>query len=188
MELDSILGLPTGITFGRSPQILLGGGFGCVNFAGTTTDTTGTYALTAYGDVWLTINAAGQNIPYTLHGALNDHSPFGGYYLRVVNNSDSCSLTIPPSGINNYSNSLNAQISVFPNPNNGVFALRINAGSRVNGQILVLDGVGRQLYTQPIDIIGAYSTTIDVSNFAAGIYFVQIRTANGFATKKISIQ
>jgi hypothetical protein len=188
MQIDSILGLPTGITFGRSPAVILGGGFGCVNFAGTTTDTVGTYPLTAYGHAWLTASAAGQHFPYTVNGNLNGHSPFGGYYLRVVHTGDSCSLTIPPNGIKEYYNNLNAQISVFPNPNNGIFNLKINAASPVAGQIQIYDGIGRKLYEQPIDIIGLYTTTLDLSRFASGIYFLQVRTPQGVGTKKISIE
>ena len=185
MQLDSILGLPTGISFGRSPAFVYGGGLGCVSFFGTTTDSVATYPITAYGTVWLTGSAAGQSFPYTLHGNLNQYSSFGGYYLRVVSSADSCVLT---AGISDYFSSLNAQVSVFPNPNNGVFNLKVNAASPVTGQIFVYDAIGRKIYEQPIDIIGAYNTTINLSGFAAGIYSVQVHTPNGTAVKKISVQ
>ena len=187
VQIDSILGLPTGITFGRSPAVVLGGGYGCINFAGTTNDTTGIYPLQAWGNAWLTATVAGQTQPYTVRGNLNSHSPFGGYYLRVVRPGDSCSLVIP-SGINDFFNNLNAQLSVFPNPNHGTFNLKITAGSPIAGQILIFDAIGKKLYEQPIDFTGIYTNTIDVSRFASGIYYLQVRTAHGLATTKITVE
>ena len=187
VQIDSILGLPTGITFGRSPAVVLGGGYGCINFAGTTNDTTGIYPLQAYGNAWLTATAAGQSRPYTVRGNLNSHSPFGGYYLRVVHSGDSCSLTIP-SGINDYFTNLNAQVSVFPNPSNGVFNLKVTSSSQINGQVLVFDAIGKKLFEQALDFTGIYSTTIDLSRFATGIYSLQVRTAHGFVTTKLSVE
>ena len=186
VEIDSIKGLPTGITFGLSPRVLMGGGSGCVEFSGTTTDTTGTYPITAYGTAWLSAAAAGQNFPVARRGNLNQYSSFGGYYLRVVGISDSCSLTIP-SGIN-YVKALNAEVSVFPNPNNGVFGLKINAASPVIGQILVYDATGRKVYEQAIDILSVYTTTINLSRFASGLYSLQVCTPNGSVLKKVSIE
>ena len=187
VEIDSIKGMPVGITFGRSPKVLLGGGYGCVNFAGTTTDTTGTYNLTAYGTAWLTASAAGQNFPNARRGILNGFSTFRTYYLRVVGVSDSCSLTIP-SGISDHFNNLNAEVSVFPNPNNGVFVLKINEASPVAGQILVYDAIGRKVYEQSINISGVYTTTLNLSSFGSGLYSLQVRTPHGNALKKISVE
>ncbi|MDB5284975.1 MAG: hypothetical protein JWO06_4050 [Bacteroidota bacterium] len=187
VEIDSIKGLPNGITFGRSPRVLLGGGYGCVNFAGTTTDSVGTYQLTAYGTAWLTANAQGQNFPVARRGPLNQYSSFGGYYLRVVGISDSCSLTIP-SGINDHFNNLNADVSVYPNPNNGVFALKISTASAVAGQLFVYDAVGRKLYEQALNISGVYTTTLDLGKFGSGLYTLQVHTAQGTASKKISVE
>lgn len=183
IELDSIHGMPTGITFGRSPMRVPGGGYGCVTFSGTTTDTVGIYPLTAYGIAWLT--AEGQEVPY--RGNLDTLSPFGAYYLRVVNTPDSCHLTVP-TGISSYSNSLNAIVSVYPNPNNGVFELTINAASPVTGEISVYDGIGRIVYEQPVDVLGIYNTSLNLSKFSAGLYTLQIHTPQGSTTRKISIQ
>lgn len=185
VKLDSIAGLPANITWGVYPSVLPGGAQGCINFSGTTTDTTGTYSLNAYGTVWFTGTIAGQSGEYPYTGNLNQFSPFGGYYLRVVGSGDSCVLT---AGIHNYSNSLNAEVSVYPNPTSGLFELRMNAASPVNGKIFVFDELGQQVFEQSVEALGVYTTSIDLSKFGSGLYTLQIRTPQGNVSKKISVQ
>ncbi len=190
VRIDSIAGLPTGISWSRNPTVLLGGGNGCLRLDGTTTDTVGQYDLVAYGTAWLRVlvpNTPLGNIdtPYTYNGNLNRFSPFGGYYVTVINQGDACSHV---TGINDFSGDLNTALSVYPNPNNGVFTLSLNAGNRVNGNINVIDATGRLVYSQPIDVLGLYNTTIDVSRFSKGLYTIQVRTTNGYAAKNISVE
>ncbi len=189
VRIDSILGLPNGITFGLSPRTILGGGKGCVSFYGTTTDAVGNYPITAIGTAWLTGNAAGQTIPYTRRGNLNQYAPFSGYYLRVVSTPDSCHLYIDSvTSVTNYNQSLNAKINVFPNPTAGVFTLQVNSGSPVTGMVFIFDALGRRVHEQPIDVLGPYSTTIDISKFGAGLYTLQVSTPQGSAVQKISVE
>jgi len=85
VNMDSIQGLPTGISWSRNPVVLKGGGFGCVEFYGTTTAPAGQYPLTAYGTAWghASNSTLGIDTPVTYKGNLNNFSPFGGYYLVV---------------------------------------------------------------------------------------------------------
>src|SRR6476659_8580474 len=53
VQVDSVTGLPNGIVFSKNPTVILGGGNGCVNFAGTTNDPTGRYPVTAWGKAWV---------------------------------------------------------------------------------------------------------------------------------------
>lgn len=189
VRIDSIDGLPTGITYGISPRVIRGGGKGCVTFSGTSNDTVGTYPITAIGTAWLHGSYAGQTIPYAKRGNLNADAPFSAYYLRVVSTPDSCHLFIDStSSVLDYSRSLNAKVNVFPNPNNGIFTLQVNSGSPVTGNVIIYDAIGRQVHSQPIDVLGAYITTIDLSRFGSGLYTLQISTPQGSAVKKISIE
>jgi hypothetical protein len=189
VRIDSIDGVPNGITYGISPRVVLGGGKGCISFYGTTTDPVGNYPLKAIGHAWLTGSVYGQSIPYEKSGDLTSVAPFNGYFLRVVSTADSCHLYIDSTtAIKDYSSSLNARINVFPNPNNGIFTLQVNAASPVSGKVIVYDATGRQIYEQPIDVLGPYITSIDISRFSAGLYTLQISTPQGSAVKKISIQ
>lgn len=191
VRMDSITGLPNGISWAKNPDVLIGGGNGCVRFAGTTNDPTGRYNLTAYGTVWFHVTSPGF-APYVpaidtfiqRAGNLNQFSPFGDYYLDVINQGDVCHAV----GINDFSSDLNSALSVYPNPSNGSFEVRLNAGSRVNGDINVIDMTGRIVYSQKLDVLGLYNTTVDLTKFSKGLYTVQLRTAEGFASKNISVE
>ncbi len=189
VQIDSIAGLPTGINWTKNPDILYGGGNGCVNFSGTTTDTAGTYPLTAFGTAWLRIqvtNPIAIDTPYVIHGNLNRYSPFGDYYVVVINQGAPC--VHPTTGIKDFSKDLNTVMNVYPNPNNGSFEVSLNTGSRVNGSLNVIDMTGRTVYSQNLDIMGLYSTHINLTTLPKGIYTVQLKSAEGVTAKNISIQ
>lgn len=191
--IDSIGGLPAGISAFLAPAVLYGGSNGCVNFNGTTTDPTGLYYLTAYGTVWLRAqgNAFGQAFDRAVppqRGNLNQYSPFGEFYLHVIETGDPCNQPPVNTGINDISSELNAALSVYPNPSNGVFEVRLNAGGRVSGDVNVVDVTGRIVYSQRIDVNGLYTTTVNLSQFAKGLYTVQVKTATGIAAKSISVE
>src|ERR1043165_2067801 len=93
VRIDSIAGLPNGITWSKNPDLLLGGGNGCVRFTGTTTDSVGRYDLTAFGTAWLHIQGSGLftiDTTRQVSGDLNRYSPFGGYYVDVINQGGAC--------------------------------------------------------------------------------------------------
>src|SRR5579863_5642884 len=109
VQLDTVNGLPAGIQWAKSPNVLDGGHVGCVNFYGTTTAAAGQYDLTGIGTVWThdTGTIPVINRPFdtamVYHGSLNQYPGFGNYYLKV------CSSV---SGINNYNAELNSIINV----------------------------------------------------------------------------
>jgi Secretion system C-terminal sorting domain/SprB repeat len=84
VRMDSISGLPTGITWVRNPTVLKGGGLGCVEFTGSTTDTAGTYPITGWGWVWgsISIPLLGNQTLDTFI-SLNRIPPFNNYYVVV---------------------------------------------------------------------------------------------------------
>ena len=85
-------------------------------------------------------------------------------------------------------NTVNLSASVYPNPTTGVFAFALNAEQKLNGEITVTDVTGRTIYSKITQVVPFYQTTIDLSGFAKGIYFVQYKTDEGIAAKKISIE
>ncbi|MCW5906893.1 MAG: T9SS type A sorting domain-containing protein [Chitinophagales bacterium] len=187
IRLDSIAGLPAGITWSKNPNVLLGGGNGCVQFTGTSNAAPGNYPLEAFGTVWMRIQVQQPiqiDTPYTYNGSMNRFSPFGDYYLDVINSGAVCHAT----GINDFNADLNAALSVFPNPNNGMFNVVLNSGSRVNGTLAVVDMTGRVVFNQALDVIGLHNTAVDLTNLPKGLYTLQLKTAEGFASKNISVQ
>ena len=78
-------------------------------------------------------------------------------------------LSMPTSGIS--SNFMDALVSVYPNPTNGIVNLSF-ASFEMNKYLLsVFDIKGTQILTEPIN---NQETTIDLSNQTTGIYFVKL--------------
>jgi hypothetical protein len=193
LVLDSVTGFPSGITVALNPANghFYGGSHACAVVSGTTTDTVGSYPIIFHG----TISLSGNPIPFLFSGdttvplsvlQASSHNPFSSNML-VINPGDSCRGPVN-AGISDFNSALNAILSVYPNPNNGLFELKLNPGGRLNGEIRIVDITGRMLYNQKIDIMGLYNTTIDLSRYSKGLYTLQLISDNGFASKNISIE
>jgi hypothetical protein len=100
VRLDSINGLPTGINWVKNPDVLRGGGYGCVEFSGVTSDTAGTYMLHPIGMIWAHLSAPiiGLDVDTFSYGAIDRFPPFRNYY--VVVDSAQQPLTVKATVIN----------------------------------------------------------------------------------------
>ena len=56
VRLDSLAGLPAGISWTKSSNTLPGGGIGCISLTGTTSDTAGIYNVSAFGKIWVNLS------------------------------------------------------------------------------------------------------------------------------------
>ena len=97
-------------------------------------------------------------------------------------------MSVVQEMMSDFSADLNSAMYVYPNPSNGNFEFKLNAGKRINGEIAVYDMTGRKVFTEALDAVGIYTTSIDISRFAKGLYTLQLRTADGFASKRISVE
>ncbi len=75
-------------------------------------------------------------------------------------------------------------LSVFPNPSNGVFNISFDSNVSSPSEIMVLDVSGRQIYGSFID---SNNLSVDISKYENGVYFVVIKGENYQVTKKIEI-
>lgn len=80
---------------------------------------------------------------------------------------------------------LTDNISIVPNPSDGIFELSFVSGSPAVS-IAVTDISGRQIYGEELPrFSGSYKNKIDLRAFDQGIYFVRITGENGTAVRKI---
>jgi hypothetical protein len=182
IKVTSFPGLPVGLVKSVYPAngIVYPLGRMCINIAGTTSDTVGFYEILYNGTAF---TQAG-NAPFSY---LRDNIPgaLPVYALRVINTGDACPQTdTVATGINRISNR-GIAFSVNPNPTTGVFTFALNAEQKLNGEVNVVDVTGKTIYTQLTQAASVYQTTIDLSRFAKGIYFVQYRSTEGMVSKKI---
>ncbi len=122
-RLDSIVGLPSGITWSKSPNVLLGGGNGCVRLYGTTTAPPGRYQIQGWGTAWVHVTAPsmGMDTLTTTSGNMNPYSPFGNYYVEVINAGAPCR---PPFSVSlgpDRTVCLNYDVTVNPNITSGEY-------------------------------------------------------------------
>jgi len=98
--------------------------------------------------------------------------------------SESCqTITINLAGVEDLTLN-NDMINVYPNPTNGQFNLEVENASDVT--IVVADILGNIIPTQVIDNLnGKYN--VNMSAIADGVYFVQVKNGNYYATKRITV-
>ncbi|MDX5319667.1 MAG: PKD domain-containing protein [Bacteroidota bacterium] len=82
-------------------------------------------------------------------------------------------------------NVVNGQLNVYPNPSNGIFNLDLSGLNTDNLQIEVYAANGQLIGAETL-IQGA-GAQVDLSNAAAGVYLVKVRTAEGVHTARITL-
>ncbi|MDT8394547.1 MAG: T9SS type A sorting domain-containing protein, partial [Bacteroidales bacterium] len=86
-------------------------------------------------------------------------------------------------------NDLNIGVSVFPNPNNGSFTIKL---SSEHGQVIkmqIRSILGEVIFSEEeLKVDGEYVKESDLSNYAEGIYFLLLENNNKVLTEKIVVQ
>ncbi|MCD6069283.1 MAG: hypothetical protein K0S33_4109 [Bacteroidetes bacterium] len=112
--------------------------------------------------LWIT-DDAGADIGYLTSWTLEFDNAVGVKELKTVNNL----------------------ITVYPNPNNGIFTVRSSTNGSVKAEILSLNG-------QLVDTFSlngkSAQQTVDLHHLAKGMYFVKAIGENGVQTDKIIIE
>jgi len=79
-------------------------------------------------------------------------------------------------------------LSVFPNPSNGVFNILFDSDIKQKIKITIFNLLGEELYYEEIeDCIGEFNKRIDSDSYNCGIYFINIETENSILTSKLII-
>lgn len=178
--------LPTGLSKTTYPPsgTMYPQGRMCIRISGTTTDTTGYYEVLYDGMAYTSQgNAPFSYLRMNLPGAIPD------YALTVINQGDACPNTdTVATGITKHNRNLGSVFSIFPNPTNGVFEFNLNTPEKTAGEINVMNVTGQLVFSQKTNPAFYYHTTINISQYPRGIYFVEYRTVEGVAVKKILVE
>ncbi len=95
----------------------------------------------------------------------------------VISNSN-CSV------INSSQNLLLDNMEVYPNPASQNIHIKLLAQQQFNGTLQILTSTGNIVYQEEVN---QKLTTIDISLFSKGIYFIKIQNEHQSLVKKISI-
>ncbi|RZK22973.1 MAG: T9SS type A sorting domain-containing protein [Hymenobacter sp.] len=80
-------------------------------------------------------------------------------------------------------------LTLFPNPAQGAFTLRLPAlGTERQAQVSVFNSLGQQLQTRSLELSPAGTQTqVDVSNLAAGLYTVRVQAGTQVASQHLTV-
>jgi parallel beta-helix repeat protein len=97
--------------------------------------------------------------------------------VRNVNVKD-CQLSVKEGGIEEY-------VSLYPNPNQGMFTVEVNKGN--SASVIVLNSVGQVVKEFKLQKTEMSKFDIDLSNQGDGIYMVRIMTDEGSVVKRVTV-
>jgi len=83
--------------------------------------------------------------------------------------------------------SIDATITVFPNPNNGQFTISIASEKAKRYTIELVNELGQILLEKQTVEVTEAKLQIDASNFGSGVYLLKVISKDGIATKQIVI-
>ena len=84
------------------------------------------------------------------------------------------------TGINEL-NSENQEITLHPNPTNGIFSLDFKKAS----EIKIINTLGIVVHDEKVEQTGAGTRSIDLTNFANGIYLIKVLHGDSFSNVKV---
>ena len=86
-------------------------------------------------------------------------------------------------------NELNVGVSIYPNPNNGSFTIKLSSNENESVKMQIRNIIGEVLFAEEdLSINGEFVKVIDLSSYAEGIYFLVLENNNKILTEKIVVQ
>ena len=120
-------------------------------------------------------------LSYTCNVNQRQVNPNNSLTIRQKSHSNSTKRTGQTTGINQVTGNKYYQVSIYPNPNNGIFVLETNASAKQTLQLF--DVNGNLVLTQ---IISGRSV-IDASGLSEGLYNLNLISNNALINKRIVI-
>ena len=96
-----------------------------------------------------------------------------------------CSTTVTQLSVDEFSN---VDFSIYPNPNNGEFTVKLNSASNDDIEIEVFDIGGRRIFDRSYTNNSNFDEIITLNNVQSGMYLVNVTDGQKTATKKIVIE
>ena len=80
------------------------------------------------------------------------------------------------------------ELSIYPNPNSGIFTVNISSNSPSDLTISVINLFGKEVYNATNKIVENYTKEIKLSQLAAGIYYLQANFRGNRKAFKLIVQ
>lgn len=83
----------------------------------------------------------------------------------------------------------NTELSIFPNPSTGLLHLQMSLPEQETVKLSVFNILGQEIYaSQSVHHAGSYQSNIDLQNYPAGLYLLQIHISAGILTKQLILE
>ncbi|MFH2143696.1 MAG: T9SS type A sorting domain-containing protein [Bacteroidota bacterium] len=110
----------------------------------------------------------------------------GNFAVEITQNTcTDTSACVTIIGVGICENSIDNSLHIYPNPNDGFFTLEITNFENKTIDLFLVNNMGVEIENW---ILNENKVEINLSNYAKGIYFLQLETKNGRITKKLLIQ
>ncbi|WP_242926499.1 T9SS type A sorting domain-containing protein [Pontibacter vulgaris] len=84
---------------------------------------------------------------------------------------------------------LEKEISIYPNPSNGVFTISLANLESKTAELRIINVIGNEILRETITRNdGQFSKEIDLNKFAKGLYYVKLEADNYSAIKRVVIK
>jgi hypothetical protein len=86
-------------------------------------------------------------------------------------------------------NYLIQNLDMYPNPTTGEFYVNFQSEEIQNIEVKLTNTIGEIIYFEDLGVfVGEYTHRFNISEYPKGIYFLEIKTENGFVNKKLILQ
>ena len=185
MELVSVAGMPSGLSFGCDITncVLPGNTLTCAYVNGTTNDAVGVYPITILVNVYThgTLDLGFIQYPYStdLYSALGTYENVPGYKI-IVSSGNPSSFEI----FDSYNLGL---LDNIPNPFNNSTTIRFNSPESCDVEFFVLNSLGQIVFTDEFPADSGLNSFDFNETLPTGIYTYGIKNNQRMVTKRMII-
>jgi len=116
----------------------------------------------------------------------------GNYTVVVTDPSNGCTSTSTIFTVGSIGISIvgiNGDLNVFPNPNNGEFAIVLSLNEKSTIKIEIRNALGQLVYDEEIlNASGQITKNVNIEIYGSGNYVLTVSNKNGRTVKKIIVQ
>ncbi len=111
-----------------------------------------------------------------------------GDYIVIIADANGCTYSSDPITVDNvvdiWDRQINPEFTLIPNPTKGITTLSVNHLTE-DAYLTISSITGKAVFNPQLITAQTLRKEIDLSNFASGIYFVQLRTSDNIITKRL---